>query len=215
LSAVDTFFGDGPEGAGGVFTGAGIDALAPDADGNGGYAALSALPVFFGGTNGPFGEGVFTGGGVDALSNYDALSAIPAYLAPNPVPGLPLPFAAPQENAAPEEKVALRTTSLPGGGTGTQSAQSFAPQAFTPPTLPQLPKVELPKVDPPANSGPKLNVSRLSEKFTPAGVGGIPILFGGGTAGVDNSIRGYGDALKKLGINGGGEDTGGESGGTP
>ena len=48
MSAVDTFFGDGPKGAGGVFTGGGIDALAPDADGNGGYAALSALPVFVG-----------------------------------------------------------------------------------------------------------------------------------------------------------------------
>ena len=44
LSAVDTFVGDN-NGDGGVFTGGGIDALAPDADGNGGYAALSALPV--------------------------------------------------------------------------------------------------------------------------------------------------------------------------
>ena len=49
LSAVDTFVGDN-NGAGGVFTGGGIDALAPDADGNGGYAALSALPVFAGTT---------------------------------------------------------------------------------------------------------------------------------------------------------------------
>ena len=67
VSAVDTFFGDGPDGRSvGVFTGGGIDALAPDADGNGGYAALSALPVFFGpDTSGtPFGPGVFTGGGI-------------------------------------------------------------------------------------------------------------------------------------------------------
>ena len=45
LSAVDTFFGDGPVGAGGVFTGGGLAALEPDADGNGGYAALSAIPA--------------------------------------------------------------------------------------------------------------------------------------------------------------------------
>ncbi len=64
-----------------MFTGGGIDALAPDADGSGGYAALSALPVFFGTEReAPFGPGVFTGGGIGALSNYDALSAIPAYL---------------------------------------------------------------------------------------------------------------------------------------
>ena len=70
LSAVDTFFGDGPLGAdgetpvGGVFTGGGIDALAPNADSGGGYAALSALPVFFGSNNANtnFGPGVFTGG---------------------------------------------------------------------------------------------------------------------------------------------------------
>ena len=70
-----------------MFTGGGIDALAPDADGNGGYAALSALPVFFGGNKGPFGPGVFTGGGINALSNYDALSAIPAYLNSRPPRG--------------------------------------------------------------------------------------------------------------------------------
>ena len=74
VSAVDTFVGNNNGPPGGVFTGGGIDALAPDADGNGGYAALSALPVFAGT------GGVFTGGGVAALSGYDALSAIPAYL---------------------------------------------------------------------------------------------------------------------------------------
>ena len=113
LSAIDTFFGDGPIGAdeetpiGGVFTGGGIDALAPGSDGAGGYAALSALPVFFGpdtSGNAPFGPGVFTGGGIDALSNYDALSAIPAYLTPAPTtmaaPTMAAPLAA--SNVAPQ-----------------------------------------------------------------------------------------------------------------
>lgn len=45
LSAVDTFFGDSG-GGGGVFTGGGIDALAPNDEGEGGYAALSALPAY-------------------------------------------------------------------------------------------------------------------------------------------------------------------------
>ena len=174
LSAVDTFFGDNNgDTNGGVFTGGGINALAPDADGNGGYAALSALPVFLG-TDPVTGDGtgVLNGGGVEALSGYDALSAIPAYLAPTP----PLTL-----TATTSEPAALRTTStsaLPGGGAGTQSAPSFAPQAIT---LPQLPKVELPKLDPAVTPGPKLNVSRVSEKFTPGSIGKSPILFGTGT----------------------------------
>lgn len=86
-SAANTFFGQGSMGqdgvtpTGGVFTGGGVNALAPASDGSGGYAALSAVPVFVGNDpNAPYGEGVFTGGGVNALSNYAALSAIPAYL---------------------------------------------------------------------------------------------------------------------------------------
>ena len=107
VSAVDTFFGDGPEGAGGVFTGGGIDALAPDADGNGGYAALSALPVFAGPN-----RRVRAPGGVEALANYDALSAIPAYLA------TPAPAAATALSAAPEGPSTLSTTSTPSTGSG-------------------------------------------------------------------------------------------------
>ena len=72
LSALDVFFGNGANGAGGVFTGGGIDAL-------GNYDALSAIPVFVG-TN-----GVFTGGGVDALAGYDALSAVPVFVGTNGV----------------------------------------------------------------------------------------------------------------------------------
>ncbi|MDT5160137.1 MAG: hypothetical protein QOC90_447, partial [Mycobacterium sp.] len=73
LSALDVFFGnnDGTTN-GGVFTGGGIDAL-------NNYAALSALPVFFGT------KGVFNGGGIDALAGYDALSAVPVFFGTNVV----------------------------------------------------------------------------------------------------------------------------------
>ena len=74
VSAIRTFFGSD-----GVFGTGGIDALLPNAEtGHPGYAALSALPVFVGPNS------VFGAGGVEALANYDALSAIPAYLAPAP-----------------------------------------------------------------------------------------------------------------------------------
>jgi hypothetical protein len=207
LSAADTFFGDGPEGQdgkpiGGVFTGGGIDALAPNADSGGGYAALSALPVFFGtNANAPFGKGVFVpGGGVGALSNYDALSAIPALL-PSSSTMTTAATAAPEETSTPttgsgpvRSLVNAVTSALPGGGAGAQSPQSLAPQAVSA-VLPT------PKAD---NSGPALNITRDSKKFTPESIGNSnsPILFGNGS-GVDNGIRGWGSALKKLGIDGG------------
>ena len=52
-------------------------------------------------------------------------------------------------------------------------------------------------------------ITSYSEKFTPKGIGDDPLLLGGGTPGVDNGIRGYGDALKKLGIGGGGDSSSG------
>src|SRR5262249_14219436 len=51
--------------------GGSVDSLLPD--GQPGYAALSALQVFFGT------DGVFGTGGIGALSDYDALSAIPVF----------------------------------------------------------------------------------------------------------------------------------------
>ncbi len=74
---------------------------------------------------------MFTGGGVGALSNYDALSAIPAYLTPSPTP-----FSATQ-NAAPQAKVEsapISTTPT----TGSNPIKSFEaalpnPKDFTPP----------------------------------------------------------------------------------
>jgi hypothetical protein len=208
LSAVDTFFGDGPVGAdgetpvGAVFGSGGIDALAPNADSGGGYAALSALPVFLG-SNAPntnFGPGVFNpAGGLSALSNYDALSAIPAYLnlPPNEAPPLPTPeeTSTPTTGSGPVRSLVNTVTSaLPGGGTGTgaQSPLPAAPQAVSA-VLPT------PKAN---NSGPALNITRDSKKFTPESTGNSPILFENGS-GVDNGIRGWGSALKKLGIGGG------------
>ncbi|HEX3289542.1 MAG TPA: hypothetical protein VHT50_33930, partial [Mycobacterium sp.] len=58
--------------------GGNIDTLFPT-DADPGYAALSAIDVFFGDNDGTTGGGVFTGGGIDALANYDALSALPVF----------------------------------------------------------------------------------------------------------------------------------------
>jgi hypothetical protein len=55
------------------------------------------------------------------------------------------------------------------------------------------------------------NIIRDSKKFTPESIGTSPILFGS-TSGADNGIRGWGSALKKLGI-GGGEESSSESSG--
>jgi hypothetical protein len=168
LSAADTFFGDGPEGTGGVFTGGGLAALAPNADGNGGYAALSAL----------------------------------AQLADPPAPLA----------AAREATVDPTTTSTPSGGqagSGRQLVQAV--RAALPNPAPQAaPQVEIDQtVTTPDNSGAaNRNIIRNSKKFTPESIGKSPILFGTGTPGVDNGIRGWGAALNKLGIGGGGDSSG-------
>jgi hypothetical protein len=61
----------------------------------------------------------------------------------------------------------------------------------------------------PDNSGAaNRNIIRNSKKFTPESIGKSPILFGTGTPGVDNGIRGWGAALNKLGIGGGGDSSG-------
>jgi hypothetical protein len=195
LSAVDTFFGDN-NGAGGVFTGGGIDALAPDAAGNGGYAALSALPVFAGT------GGVFTGGGVNALSGYAALSAIPAYLAPTP-PVTPMAATATTLAATGGGAGAAG-----GGTTGTTLAAPLAAKVAVDPA-PVVEKTPTPT----ANKN-----GSYSASFAPKQL----VLFGsgGGKNAADNGISGWGGMLKKLGLNGGAPagGTGGSaagSGGTP
>jgi hypothetical protein len=65
-----------------------------------------------------------------------------------------------------------------------------------------------PTADVPDNGGPTLNITRDSKKFTPKSIGDSTILFGSG-AGADNGIRGWGDALNKLGIGGGEESSSG------
>jgi hypothetical protein len=225
-SAVKTFFGTN-----GVFTGGGINALAPDADGNGGYAALSALPVFFGtDPAAPFGLGVFTGGGIGALKNYDALSGIPAYLNIDQNT-TPAPLAA--SNVAPTQAKlaadpAVTTTTPP---TGSNPVKTFvaslpkpdftppAPQVFTPPAPPkEEPKIEA-AASPGDNSGPRLNVTTDSTKATPTdrhgGDSSSPFWLQNGGSGADNGIRGWGSMLKKAGLGGGSDaGTGGSAGGT-
>jgi hypothetical protein len=227
LSAIDTFFGDGPLGAdgetpvGGVFTGGGgvdgdtiggVDALAPNADSGGGYAALSALPVLFG-SNNPntnFGPGLFNPqangtGGLAALANYDALSAIPAYL------DLPDNEAPPLPDPPPASAPLVATAST--GGTGTQSAPSFAPKVQVQQQVqPQVEELKPPVTTPDNSGAANQNITRTSQKFEPTNLGESPFLFGSGGQGVDNSIRGWGEGLKKLGI-GGADSSSGEAGG--
>jgi len=57
------------------------------------------------------------------------------------------------------------------------------------------------------------NITRESPRFSPQSRGDSPILFGTGAPGVDNGIRGWGSALKKLGIGGGDAAGGGEANG--
>jgi hypothetical protein len=233
VSAVDTFFGNGPAGQdgtpiGGVFTGGGIDALAPAADGSGGYAALSALPVFFGpdtSGNAPFGPGLFTGGGVDALKNYAALSTIPALVDDPTTHSAPMaltPFAAAaQKQAAPQAaSLAAQATIAqdPGSTTpttptaGSNPVNTFVaslpkPQAFTPPApqalTPPAPTQVDPTVTTPDKGGNRFNGS-YSKKFEPTTTSSdSPFLLESGTPGGEG-MRGYGSFLKKLGIGGGG-----------
>jgi hypothetical protein len=220
LSATDTFFGDGPPGfdpatpVGAVFGPGGVDALAPheEADGTltGGYQALSALPVFFGSDapNTNFGPGVFNPqpdgtGGISALSNYAALSAVPAYLNIPPQPA-PLPV-------APVAPLAARTIQQPvvqkqdvDTSLGAQPLAAVAPPADPAPADSTPP--------PAATKSNKQNEVRNGLSFKPEGFGGIPLFGSGGGAGVDNSIKGYGDMLKKAGLSGG-ETAGAPAGG--
>ena len=99
-------------------------------------------------------------------------------------------------------------------GLASEGVHTTGAAAFTPPAPPkEEPKVEA-AATPGDNGGPKLNVSRLSEKFTPKGIGENPLLFGGGTPGVDNGMGFYKKALNSIGLGGGG-DEGGEGAGTP
>ena len=252
LSAVDTFVGDN-NGDGGVFTGGGIDALAPNADGDGGYAALSALPVFVGtattdnGTATPFGPGLFTGGGVAALSNYAALSAIPAYLDDPPPAASTL--AASGGGAATPGGGTTTTPSVqglaatPGGDTtttpsvqglaatpggGTTTTPSVQGLAATPgggtttPSGGAAPLAANLAQDPPVvektpdgNQTPTPTAKR-NGSYSASSAPQPFVLFGsgGGKNNPDNEIRGYGDMLKKLGLNGGPPAAGAPAGGT-
>jgi hypothetical protein len=165
-----------------------------------------------------------TTGNINALADYDALSAIPAYLTPTPT----LTSAA---TAAPEETSSLSTTSipstgsgpvrslvnavtsaLPGGGgntgAGTQSPQSFAPQVQQ--MQPQVEEIKQTETVPDNSGSGSQNLTRESKKFTPESIGDSPILFGSGTPGGEG-MRGYGSFLKKIGL-GGEESSSGDTG---
>lgn len=246
LSAIDTFFGDGPLGGpngetaiGPVFGDGGIDALAPGADGAGGYAALSALPVFFGrettdgGVETPFGPGLFNGGGINALRNYDAFSAIPEYaeslqsIEVQPFARTAGPEArtqttlsnldADQDQDLQQAKIDVQDNSQDNAGAiSAQQLGAVAPAAApaapaSPPAAPSTPPVD----SKPKNVQGNGNIGLFKPK--PVVLFGV----GSGDGAVDNSIRGYGDMLKKIGLNGGpdadggGAPAGGAPGGAP
>jgi hypothetical protein len=176
------------------------DAFVPDADGNGGYAALSglssyrdaasgnvlalggidafsALPVFAG----P--DGVAGTGGIGALSGYAALSAIPALLGPAPTGGT-------GDTGGDQLPPAAKVAKPLAASTGADApAAAGTPAATT--TVPKKP-----------------GGGSYSAKFSPAG---LPVVFGsgGGRNAADNGIRGYGNMLKKIGLGGG--DSGGSA----
>jgi hypothetical protein len=222
LSAANTFFGqgsleaDGTTYTGGVFTGGGINALAPGSDGNGGYAALSALPVFAGtDPNAPFGLGVFTGGGVGALTNYDALSAVPAYL--NATQGT-TPLATPLVAKAAPAETTFKTQAVEQPVVQKQDVDTSLGAkplvAVAPPTDPAPADPAPADSTPPASSSKNPNNKAgqsYAGVFKPGGTGSVLPIFGGGGA-ADNGISGWGDMLKKAGLNGG-ESAGAAGGG--
>ena len=121
------------------------------------------------------------------------MKAIPAILLPPP------PAAAAQAAAAPAQQAQTPSSGSTGAGPLRSAAQAVSAV---------LPKPKAPAADVTAdNGGPVQNIVRESKKFTPKAIGDSPILFGNGQ-GADNGIRGWGSALKKLGIGGNDADTG-------
>ena len=76
-----------------------------------------------------------------------------------------------------------------------------------------------PTADVPGNSGTNSqNLTRASQRFEPTTLADSPFLFGSGGQGADNGIRGWGEALNRLGLGGGEQPSGGgeqPSGGDP
>ena len=86
------------------------------------------------------------------------------------------------------------------------AVSSALPKLNAKPAPEAVPQVEeiTPTADVPDNSrSGSQNVIRDSLRFTPESNGKAPFLLGSGGPGVDNSIRGWGSALKKLGLGGG------------
>jgi hypothetical protein len=133
-------------------------------------------------------------GGVSALSNYAALSAVPAYLniPPNAAPmAAVVPAAAPEQNNIQANVVDTKPA----------QTQQFSAAAVTP-AAPVAPAAD--STPPPAAPKSKNKQGDGNLGLFKPGTTAVPILgFGGGASGVDNSIKGYGDMLKKAGLSGG------------
>jgi hypothetical protein len=178
LSAVATFFGTN-----GVFTGGGLGALAPDANGDRGYAALSAIPAYLN----------IPAPATTMAAPLAASTAAPkTTLVQDPAPTTP-----PPTGSNPVKTFVASLPKLPD---------------FTPPAPPKEdPTVGLADANPPSGDNnpsgdnKKPIVTSYSQKFTPKGIGDNPLLYGSGGNGVDNGISGWGSMLKKIGLGGGGD----------
>ena len=172
--------------------------------------SVSAIDTFVG--DGPEGAdgvtpvgSVFGDGGVDALAphtdddgnqsgGYAALSALPVLAGSNK----------PNTNFGP----GLLNPQANGTG-GLAALENYDALSAVPRYLnlppndaPPLPEPEPAPLAKTSSSDNKQGEVRESLKFTPD-FGGIPLFGSGKGNGVDNGIRGYGDMLKKVGLNGG------------
>jgi hypothetical protein len=218
------------------------DAFVPDSDGNGGYAALSGLSSYRDAAGGNLlalgGIDAFSalplyatiadanatdGERADAIRGLAAFSAIPEYL------GLPTAAeeAEAKENAdakaaaskllkqqepqllkqqAPVVQQDEDQTQVQVEGNSIQQLAAVAPPADPAPAADPGPQTGKP-------SNNKQGEVRNGLSFKPEG-NGIPLFGSGRGSAADNGIRGWGDGLKKLGLNGG-PDAGAAAGGAP
>jgi hypothetical protein len=147
-------------------------------------------------------HGILPGSGPRVLTTGDSA----------PGAGQQSPLAALAPKIAAKPALTQRVTSASDGGATSnngsvvQALNAVVPKPQAQPAVDPEPTPQVQTKDvTPDNSGPaNQNITRDSKKYTPRSTGGdSSILFGTGTPGADKGIRGWGAALKKLGIGGG------------
>jgi hypothetical protein len=199
------------------------------ANGLSGIDAFSALPVY---------NAVLLHGDIRALAaspaptptnptatagGIDGFSAIPGFLGLNPpqtAPDIPyvaspsVPNTLAKQSSGPVSTLAATTPQA------NNPVQSFVvnlpkPQAFTPPApvIKEDLKAEPDPTTPTGGDKKQVATPSYSEKFTPKGIDGSPILFPGG-GGANNGMPGWQKALKSIGVGGGDSSAGASPSGT-